>query len=611
MKKKEKLHLSSKKHVGAFNQPLIFFLFICLIFSLIVGRLFWIQIIRGSYYKKLSEENRVKLIANPPIRGRLLDRNGVVLADNKLFYSLAIQPRLLTKSEWIDLRNSLSDLLNVSTDQLESAFNRSNSDTPYKKVLLTDLSVEQVIRFKEQENNLYGAQIDIGLIRNYPYKSLAAHALGYTQLITQSEFSKLAERGYKLSDRIGRKGIEAAFESQLRGAWGGEMLEIDSIGTVQRSLGSKLPKAGRDIKLTLDLELQLTAEKVLSDKIAGAIVAIDPYTGAIRAIASQPTFDLNFFSQPFTNKQYNDLFLSSNLPLLSRAFNAYDPGSTWKPITAIAGMESGKFPASKKLNTVPCITYGSHCFPEYNKRGFGWIGYEDALRVSSNTFFYQVGVGSGSKALYDAATKLGFDNYTGIETFIDENKGLVGNKKWAAEGRGWGNPGETPWIVEDMASASIGQSVVLVTPLQLARAYAVFANGGYLITPHLVDANINWRSEKYLKKVDIEDKTLETIRRGLRKVVTSGTGMGINLDNSILPPVAGKTGTAEDSSGGADHAWFAGFAPYDSGEIVIVAFAQNTPGGGSVHALPMAKKMFQKWYKLNFNNQSTSGKDEK
>jgi len=601
MKKKEKLHLSSKKHVGAFNQPLIFFLFICLIFSVTAARLFWIQIINGSYYKKLSEENRIKLIANPPIRGRLLDRHGVVLADNKLFYSLSIQPRLLTSSEWIDLRKSLSDLLNVSTDQLQIAFNKRQSDTPYKKVLLTDLSVEQVIRFKEQENNLYGAQIDIGLVRNYPYKSLAAHALGYTQLITQNEFSKLSDRGYKLSDRIGRKGIESAFESELRGTWGGEMLEIDSVGTVQRSLGLKLPKAGRDIKLTLDLDLQLTAEKVLSDKTAGAIVAIDPRTGAIRAIASQPTFDLNFFSQPFTNKQYNNLFLSSNLPLLSRAFNAYDPGSTWKPVTAIAGMESGKFPANQKLNTFSCITYGSHCFPEYNKRGFGWIGYEDALRVSSNTFFYQVGVGSGSNALYDAAIKLGFDNYTGIETLLDENKGLVGNQKWADEGRGWGNPGETPWIVEDMASASIGQSVVLITPLQLARAYAVFANGGFLITPHLVDANIDWKSDKYLQKVDIQDTTLNVIRRGLRKVVTSGTAMGINLDTSILPPVAGKTGTAEDSSGGTDHAWFAGFAPYDSGEIVIVAFAQNTPGGGSVHALPMAKKMLQTWFELNSN----------
>jgi len=609
MKKKEKLHLSSKKHVGAFNQPLIFFLFTCLIFLGSGARLFWIQIINGSYYKKLSEENRIKLIANPPIRGRLLDRNGQVLADNKLFYSLSIQPRLLTNSSWIDLRQTLSVLLNVSTNQLEIAFNRSNSDTPYKKVLLTDLSVEQIIRIKEQESNLYGAQIDIVLVRNYPYKSLAAHALGYTQLITQDEFSELSERGYKLSDRIGRKGIEAAFEPELRGKWGGEMLEIDAIGTVQRSLGLKLPKAGKDIKLTLDLELQRTAEKVLSDKVGGAIVALDPRTGAIRAIASQPTFDLNFFSQPFTKQQYDNLFLSSNRPLLSRAFNAYDPGSTWKPVTAIAGIESGKFPVSKKLNTVPCITYGSHCFPEYNKRGFGWIGYEDALRVSSNTFFYQVGVGAGSKALYDAAIKLGFDNYTGIETVIEENKGLVGNKEWADKGRGWGNPGETPWIVEDVASASIGQSVIQVTPLQLARAYAVFANGGYLITPHLVDGDINWRSEKYFQKVDIQDTTLETIRRGLRKVVTNGTGMGINIDTSILPPVAGKTGTAEDSSGGADHAWFAGFLPYDSGEIVVVAFAQNTPGGGSVHALPMAKKILQTWYEQKSNNEFTRSKD--
>ncbi len=610
MKKKEKLHLSSKKRVGAFNQPLIFLIFLCLIFLVTGVRLFWLQIINGSYYKKLSEENRIKLIANPPIRGRLLDRNGVVLADNKLFYSLSIQPRHLNKSEWINLRNSLADLLNVSTDQLENAFNRNNPHSPYKKVLLTDLSVEQVIRFKEKENELHGAQIDIGLVRNYPYKSLAAHALGYTQLITQNEFSKLSERGYKLVDRIGRKGIEAAFESELRGEWGGEMLEIDSMGTVQRSLGLKIPKAGKDIKLTLDLDLQLTAEKVLSDKAAGAIVAIDPRTGAIRAIASKPTFDLNFFSQPFTNRQYDNLFLSSNLPLLSRAFNAYDPGSTWKPVTAIAGLESGKFPASKKLNTVRCITYGSHCFPEYNKRGFGLIGYEDALRVSSNTFFYQVGVGVGSKALYDAAIKLGFNNHTGIETLIDENKGLVGNEEWANKGRGWGNPGETPWMVEDMASASIGQSVVLVTPLQLARAYAVFANGGYLITPHLVDANNNWRSEKFFQKVDIQDSTLDTIRRGLRKVVTNGTGMGINIDTSIIPPVAGKTGTAEDSSGGSDHAWFAGFAPYDSGEIVVVAFAQNTPGGGSKYALPMAKEIMKTWYKKSPSKQLNDGKDD-
>ena len=160
-----------------------------------------------------------------------------------------------------------------------------------------------------------------------------------------------------------------------------------------------------------------------------------------------------------------------------------------------------------------------------------------------------------------------------------------------------------------MASASIGQSVVLVTPLQLARAYAVFANGGYLITPHLVDGNRNWRSDKYLQKVDIQQTTLNTIRRGLRKVVTSGSGMQINLDTSILPPVAGKTGTAEDSSGGVDHAWFACFAPYDSGEIVVVAFAQNTPGGGSVHALPMAREMLKTWHELTSNDKLITSKD--
>ena len=176
--KKEKLYISSKKHVGASNQPLIFLLFICLIFSLTGIRLFWIQIINGSYYKKLSEENRIKLISNPPIRGRLLDRNGIILADNKLSYSLSIQPRLLSKIEWISLKESLSNLLNISIDELEIAFNRNSSDAPYKKVLLTNLSDEQVIKFKEQENNLYGAQIDIELIRNYPHKSLAAHALG-------------------------------------------------------------------------------------------------------------------------------------------------------------------------------------------------------------------------------------------------------------------------------------------------------------------------------------------------------------------------------------------------------------------------------------------------
>ena len=175
----------------------------------------------------------------------------------------------------------------------------------------------------------------------------------------------------------------------------------------------------------------------------------------------------------------------------------------------------------------------------------------------------------------------------------EENVGLVGDEDWAAEGRGWAEPGSTPWIPEDMASASIGQSVVQITPLQLARAYSVFANGGWLVTPHLADQGLDWTAPPRRTKVPIKPSTLAKIREGLRKVVEDGTGYGMNGEG--MPASAGKTGTAEDSTGGADHAWFACFAPYPQGEIVVVAFAQNTPGGGSVHALPMAKKIVEVW----------------
>lgn len=435
------------------------------------------------------------------------------------------------------------------------------------------------------------------LVRFYPHGTLASHVLGYTQSITQKEFKFLSEKGYVISDRIGRTGVEAAYEHILRGKWGGEMLEVDAGGNVQRSLGFKSPKPGKDLLLTIDFRLQMAAEKALEDKSAGAVVVLDPRTGAIRAMASRPNFDPNFFSKPFmSQKEYDDLFLSPLMPLFSRAINAYDPGSTWKPVTAMAGMETGKFPPDVRLKTAPCIKYGSHCFPEYNREGYGWIGYEDALRFSSNTFFYQVGVGVGAKALYAAATELGFDALTGIEIGYEESKGIVGNKEWADQGRGWGKPGQTPWIPEDIASASIGQAVVQITPLQLARAYAVFANGGYLVTPHLADLDTDWTSSRFRKKVNIKPSTLETLRSGLKKVVDAGTASMLNLDLPNLPPVAGKTGTAEDSTGGPDHAWFVCFAPYKSSEIVIVAFAQNTPGGGSVHALPMARQVLKAWY---------------
>ena len=584
----------AQRQSGLRQQPLVLFGLVLLFCSAMVARLVWLQVLEGPRYRQLADENRIRLVPRSPTRGRLLDRKGRVLASSKLTYSLYVEPRLVDDAAWPELLDRLARLLDLNPLTLDRRRQSGPDRNGYRINLASELSSEQVLRFREQSLGLQGAQVDVDILRVYPHGTLAAHTLGYTQPITEQEYKVLADRGYKIRDRIGRIGVEAAYESHLRGKWGGQMLEVNAMGEVQRHLGDRPSVAGKDLTLTLDLDLQKTAEQALADKPGGAIVAMDPRNGAILALASNPNFDPNFFSKLFTTqKEYDALFSNPKNPLLSRAMNAYDPGSTWKPVTAMAGMASGKFPPEVKLNTTACITYGGHCFPDHNGAGFGRIGYADALRFSSNTFFYQVGVGSGSLALKKAATQLGFGRKTGIEIGWEENVGLVGDEDWAKDGRGWAEPGSTPWIPEDMASASIGQSVVQITPLQLARAYCVFANGGWLVTPHLADQGLDWTVPSRRTKVPIKPSTLAKIREGLRKVVEEGTGYGLNGEG--IPSAAGKTGTAEDSTGGPDHAWFASYAPYPNGEIVVVSFAQNTPGGGSVHALPMAKKVIEVW----------------
>ena len=585
---------AQQRQAGLRQQPLVLLMVVLVFCSAMVSRLVWMQLLEGPRFKELADENRIRLVPRSPIRGRLLDRKGRVLATSKLTYSLYLEPRLVSDTDWPELRNRLASLLNLDPLLLDQRRDRGTDRDGYRTTLMLDLKPEQVLRFREQSLGLRGAQVDVDILRFYPHGSLAAHALGYTQPITESEYDTLVVKGYKIRDRIGRTGVEAAYETHLRGKWGGQMLEVNAMGEVQRNLGDRPSESGQDLTLTLDLDLQRAAEQALADKPGGAVVALEAKTGAVLALASKPGFDPNFFSKLITTqKEYDALFLNPKKPLLSRAMNPYDPGSTWKPVTAMAGMESGKFPPTTKLHTKACITYGGHCFPDHNGAGFGHIGYVDALRFSSNTFFYQVGVGVGSRALKQAANQLGFQQKTGIEIDWEESVGLVGDEDWAEKGRGWADPGSTPWIPEDMASASIGQSVVQITPLQLARAYAVFANGGWLVTPHLAKGEIDWMAPKYRRAVLIKPSTLTTIRKGLRKVVEDGTGYGLNGPG--IPPAAGKTGTAEDSTGGPDHAWFGCYAPYPDGKIVVVAFAQNTPGGGSVHALPMAKKVLAAW----------------
>jgi len=587
---------SNKKLISLKRQPLVLLILSSISFLLILLRLIFLQLLNYESFKKMSDENRIRLIASQPIRGRILDKNGYVLADSRVQYSLIIKPQSVKESNWEKHKLSISDLLNLDSNVIQKKYFDGKKNQKLSVTILDDLNVEQLIKFKENEDSLFSFEIATKLIRNYPYQSVAAHVIGYTQPITESEYKFLSKKGYKLNDLTGRTGIEYVYEDFIRGEWGGEIVEVNSLGKFQRSLGIKPSKQGNDIKLTIDLNLQLVAEEALQEKKAGAIIVMDPRDGAIRAMASKPTFDLNFFSKDFKpEREYNKLFNSSEKPLFNRALNAYDPGSVWKIVTALAGLESGKFPIDTMLETKPCITYGSQCFREHNDLGFGVIGFEDALRVSSNTFFYQVGYGVGVDEIYEVSRKLGFNSLSGIEISEQENIGFVANSQWAKDGRGWGEPGRTPWVPEDIASMSIGQFVVQVTPIQIARAYAAIANGGYLVTPYLIKKDRENTLDKKGTQIDIDPKNIQLIKSGLRKVVESGTGVSINYGVSNLPPVSGKTGTAEDGEGGLDHAWFVCFTPFEKSELLIVAFAQNTPGGGSVHALPMARKILKVW----------------
>ena len=592
----------NKRFVNLSNQYKIIFLSSFFSFLLIFLRLFFLQVINNETYKKMSDQNRIRLIATEPIRGKILDKNGNVLVRSKLDYSLIIKPQFVSENIWQKYKYSIANLLSLDIEKLDLKYKNALKNKKYSINLVNNLSVDQIIKFQENQENFFGIEILRKVKRDYPYKTLGAHALGYTSAITNSEFKILSKKGYRINDLIGRTGVEAAYEKYLRGEWGGEMIEVNSNDIVQKSLGVKPSKKGEDVILTIDLSLQKISEEVLKDKKGGAVIVMDPRDGAIRAIASKPTFDLNFFTKDFKpEKEYNDLFYSKSKPLFSRALNAYDPGSVWKIVTALAGMESGKFPPSTQLQTFPCIVYGSQCFREHNDEGFGTIGYEDALRVSSNTFFYQIGDGVGVDEINRISKILGFNKLSGIEIGDQEDQGLIASSEWAKKGRGWGEPGETPWLPEDIASMSIGQFVVQTTPIQIARAYAVIANGGYLVTPHLSKLGKDNLRYKRPMKVDIDPQHLQVIKNGLSKVVQSGTGVSINYGSNNFPPISGKTGTAEDALGGPDHAWFVCFAPSENSELLIVAFAENTPGGGSVHALPMAKKILEEWHKNNKN----------
>jgi penicillin-binding protein 2 len=544
-----------------------------------VARLAWLQLLHGADFRVMADENRIRLIPRHPIRGRLLDRHGRVLATNRLTYTLTLQPRLVKDGEWPRLRDRLARLLDLPPDLLQKRYGAGLQGEEFQIQLAGPLTTAQVLRFREQAGGLYGAEVTVNVLRHYPHGSLAAHVLGTTSSITEEEYQRLQPQGYRINDRIGRSGMERAYETTLRGEWGGQQLEVNAAGQVQRVLGDKPARPGRDLQLTLDLELQQAAERALNTVSKGAIVAMDPQTGAIRALASRPNFDPNVFADGPTVSEWRSLN-RPEAPMLNRAFQGFPPASTFKIITTIAGLESGKFKEGSTLPTMGSFCYAGQCYADHGS--FGSIGFPTALAVSSNSFFYQVGLAVGPEELFKAARRLGYGSVTGVEIRDEETPGLLGDPAWKQRVLG------EPWTPVDTITSAIGQGAVTVTPLQMAGLYAAVANGGWLLTPHLVEQPPSRRW------IGLRPETLRTLRRGLREVVTDGTARILN--DPSLPPVAGKTGTAEDPPR-PDHAWFGGYAPADQPTLVIIAFGENSGGYGGTVAAPMVKALMSTWFR--------------
>jgi penicillin-binding protein 2 len=549
----------------------------------ITSRLAYLQLFQGERHRQLAENNRVRLIPRPPERGKILDRKGKVLVGNRISYSVFLWPVANRESDWQPVIQKLSDILDIPAEQIQNKLIQAGYYSPSLVRIAKGLNPSQLTALAESNQVLEGVQIQAEAVRYYPHGEVAAHVLGYTGELSEQDLKSLQGAGYRLGDIIGQMGVEAAFESYLRGEWGGQQVEVDGMGKVIRVLGEKPSQSGRDIALTLDLELQQAAEIALGDR-KGAIVAIDPRNGAVRAMVSRPTFDPNLFSKHITNAQWLKL-QSQEFPFLNRALQGYPPASTFKIVTTTAAIESGRYPIHTVLRTFPFLTIGGNQFWDWNRAGFGPLDFTGAMAWSSDTFFYQTAVGMGAAPLIEWTRRYGFGQKTGIEIGNEEAAGLVPDETWKQQ------EVKEPWYVGDTVNMSIGQGFLQASPLQVAVMFAVVANGGDRVQPHLLkdyEESRSWRTS-----LNLQPDTLETLQEGLRGVITYGTGKALNVPH--LPSLAGKSGTAEDPPR-ESHTWFGAYGPIDHPEIVVVAFGENSGGGGGSVTAPMVLQVLESYF---------------
>lgn len=575
------------RSVGRRNQALILMSMVAvLVLGGLGSRLAYLQLIQGTRNRQLAENNRIRLLPKQPERGKILDRKGRILAGSRLSHSVFLWPLARKKGDWDRTLKRISQTLNIPVKDIQNRLEQEGYTSPYRVRIARGISPQKVTALAEYADELAGVQVDAEAVRNYPNGDLAAHVIGYTGEMNDEDLKRHKNENYRLGDVIGQMGIEAARESDLRGEWGGQQVEVDGAGNVVKILGEKQTNAGKDVTLTIDLDLQKAAEVALGNR-KGAIVAIDPNNGAILAMVSRPAFDPNLFSTHITDAQWQRL-QSEDHPFVNRTLQGYPPASTFKIVTTAAGLESGKFSSDTVLGTYPSLRVGGIDFGEWNHAGFGSQGFAGALTWSSDTFFYQIGMGVGDQTLIQWTRRFGFGQKTGIELADEEAAGLVPDDAWKQKEIREG------WYLGDTVNMSIGQGYLQTTPLQVAGMFAIAANGGYRVKPHLLkdnEAAQNWR-----EPLNLKPETIEILREGLRGVISRGTA--IDAFSGTKLAIAGKSGTAEDF-GRESHTWFGAFSPIDKPQIVVVAFGENSGGGGGSFAAPMVRQVLETYFHPN------------
>jgi len=576
--------------VGRNYQSVVMMIFFTLLMSAGIGsRLAYLQLVQGSRSSQLADSNRIRIIDKQPERGVIYDRNGKILVSGRLSHSVYLWPMAHTKKGWPEVAVRLSTILEVSQADLEEQLEQAGPNSSQLIRVARGITPEQFTALHEYEKDLDGVEVYIESVRNYPNGSVGAHLLGYTRNISPEMLKTKKQEGYKQRDLIGQMGVEKAYENLLRGEWGGQQVEVNGAGRPIKVLGEKPAKPGKDIHLTIDLDVQKVAEKALGDR-KGAIVAMDPNNGAILAMVSRPAFDPNLFSKDRLSKKDWETVQGKEHPLVNRALSAFPPASTFKIITASAGLETGKFTPDTVLQTFGSLTVGGVTFGEWNHSGFGPLGFVGALQNSSDTFFYQIGRKVGGPGLIEWARNYGFGKKTGIELANEESRGFVPDEAWKQK------VFKIPWTVGDSINMSIGQGALQVTPLQSAVMFAVAANGGYRVQPHLLKDD---EDKKNLRvSLNMKPSTIKILRDGLRKVVSDGTARSLNLPS--IPPAAGKTGTAEAGKDRPNHTWFGAYAPSDKPEIVVVAFGENSGEHGGTVCGPMVLKVFEDYFQRKY-----------